>query len=81
MDQERLWDKVLRVVREHPGRVVGTALGLLLGLCLIWLGFWKTLVISLLTVVGYSIGKWTDDEGKGLREFLEEKLPGRPDFH
>lgn len=81
MDQESLRDRVLSIVREHPGRVVGTALGLLVGLCLIWLGLWRTLVLTLLTAIGYSIGKWTDDEGKGLREFLEEKLPGRPDFH
>jgi len=47
----------------------------------VWLGLWRTLVLVLATGIGYSIGKWTDDEGKGLREFLEEKLPGRPDFH
>ncbi len=81
MDQEGFRDRVLRVLREHPGRVLGTAIGFLTGICLIWLGLWRTLVLSLLTSIGYSIGKWTDDEGKGLREFLEEKLPGRPDFH
>ncbi|MGE5580388.1 MAG: DUF2273 domain-containing protein [Bacillota bacterium] len=81
MDQESFRDKILSIIRENPGRAVGTFLGLLSGVCLIWLGLWKTLVISLLTTIGYSIGKWTDDEGKGLREFLEEKLPGRPDFH
>jgi len=81
VDQESFRDKILSLIRENPGRTVGTVLGLLLGVCLIWLGLWKTLVISVLTAIGYSIGKWTDDEGKGLREFLEEKLPGRPDFH
>jgi uncharacterized membrane protein len=81
LDQERFWDKALRILRDHPGRVLGTTLGLLMGVCLIWLGLWRTLVISVLTAIGYSIGKWTDEEGKGLREFLEEKLPGRPDFH
>jgi uncharacterized membrane protein len=79
--QEGFWDALRRGVREHPGRAVGTAIGVLLGICLIWLGLWRTLVLAALTLVGYSIGKWTDDEGKGLREFLEEKLPGRPDFH
>lgn len=81
MDQESLRGRLLRAIRENPGRSVGTLLGLLTGVCLIWLGLWKTLVLSLLTAIGYSIGKWTDEEGKGLREFLEEKLPGRPDFH
>lgn len=81
MDQESLRGRLLGAIRENPGRSVGTLLGLLTGVCLIWLGLWKTLVLSLLTAIGYSIGKWTDEEGKGLREFLEEKLPGRPDFH
>jgi uncharacterized membrane protein len=81
VDQESLRGRLLRAIRENPGRSVGTLLGLLTGVCLIWLGLWKTLVLSLLTAIGYSIGKWTDEEGKGLREFLEEKLPGRPDFH
>lgn len=75
------WERILQFAREHPGRVVGTAAGLMCGVCFVWLGLWKTLVLGILTLLGYSIGKWTDDEGKGIKEFLEEKLPGRPDFH
>jgi len=81
MERENFRENIRRLVREHPGRALGTVLGFLVGICLITIGLWKTLVLSVLTAVGYSIGKWTDDEGKGLREFLAEKLPGRPDFH
>jgi uncharacterized membrane protein len=81
LERDGFWDRVLRFARERPGRVLGTAVGVLTGVCLIWLGLWRTLVLVLFTSIGYSIGKWSDDEGKGLREFLEEKLPGRPDFH
>lgn len=81
MDREGFWDRIVLFIRQHPGRVIGTVVGLLSGVSLIWLGLWRTLVLGLLTTIGYSIGKWSDDEGKGLREFLEEKLPGRPDFH
>ncbi|MGI6642707.1 MAG: DUF2273 domain-containing protein [Bacillota bacterium] len=70
----------IRYVKEHPGRVCGTAVGLLIGLSLIYLGFWRTLILSLATFIGNAIGKWTDDEGKGLKEFLEETFPGKPDF-
>jgi len=73
--------KALDYIKEYPGRSLGTFLGFLTGLSLIVLGFWKTLVLGLATWLGYFIGKWSDDEGKGLREFLEERLPGRPDFH
>ncbi|HHW17923.1 MAG TPA: DUF2273 domain-containing protein [Firmicutes bacterium] len=74
-------DRIMAYVREHPGKSLGTFLGFLFGVALITLGFWKTLVLGLATWLGYAIGKWSDDEGKGLKEFLEEKLPGRPDFH
>ena len=81
MERDDFWGRVLASLREHPGRALGTALGLITGICFVWLGLWRTLVLVFFTAIGYSIGKWTDDEGKGLREFLEEKLPGRPDFH
>lgn len=81
MERGGFFETCVAFAREHPGRVFGTVIGFLLGACLIWLGLWRTLVLGTLTVIGYSMGKWTDDEGKGLREFLEEKLPGRPDFH
>lgn len=77
----QIWERVLQFARQHPGRVIGTTLGLSCGICFVWLGLWKTLILVLLTMLGYSIGKWTDEEGKGIKEFLEEKLPGRPDFH
>jgi uncharacterized membrane protein len=77
----QVWERVLQYIREHPGRAIGTGLGLLCGVCLISLGLWKTLVLGTLTFLGYYIGKWIDDEGRSIREFLEEKLPGRPDFH
>ncbi len=78
--EEGFLNGAIRYVREHPGRVCGTAVGLLVGLSLIWLGFWRTLILSLATFVGNAIGKWTDNEGKGLKEFLEDRFPGNPYF-
>lgn len=78
MDHRVLVDSALRYIRDHPGRVLGTILGLLVGVSLLWLGFWRTLVLGFCAIVGYAIGNWSDHEGKGFREFLEEKLPGGP---
>jgi uncharacterized membrane protein len=72
---------VKNFIAEHPGMFWGTLLGFLFGILLITIGFWRTLILGLMTGIGYAIGKWMDDEGKGLKEFLEEKLPGRPYFH
>ena len=79
--EDGLLSEMVSWVREHPGRALGTLIGFGTGLSLIFLGVWKTLVIGIATWLGYSIGKWTDDEGKGIREYLEERLPGRPYFH
>ncbi len=79
--EDGLLNRVVAWARENPGRALGTLAGFATGLSLIWLGFWKTLVVGVATWLGYSIGKWTDDEGKGIREFLEERVPGRPYFH
>ncbi len=79
--EDGLLDKVQVWIKMNPGRALGTLFGLCTGLSLIFLGIWKTLVVGIATWLGHSIGKWTDDEGKGIREFLEERLPGRPYFH
>ena len=72
-------EEVLQYLRNHPKRVIGTALGLVSGVCLVMVGFWKTVVIALMCALGYYAGKCAD-ERKGWKELLDEKLPGRPDF-
>lgn len=78
MDDQGAVKRALQFAREHPGRVIGTTIGLLVGISLLCLGFWRTLVLGLSTVIGYAIGNWSDYEGKGFKEFLEERLPGKP---
>ena len=78
--EDRLLNIIVAWVREHPGRALGTLIGFATGLSLIFLGVWKTLVIALATWLGYPIGKWTDDEGTGIREYLDERLRGSRNF-
>ncbi len=78
---EGLLDRFIAWIKENPGRALGTSAGFAIGLSLILFGFWRTLVVGTATWIGYSIGKWIDDEGKGIREFFEERVPGRPYFH
>ena len=47
MEDEKLLDRVLAWARENPGRALGTLIGFLIGLSLISLGFWKTLVVGI----------------------------------
>ena len=46
---------------NHPGKLIGTSLGLFLGLLMVTFGFWRTLVLVLFAVVGFVLGKRQDD--------------------
>lgn len=55
---------LLRLLDEHPGKLMGTVLGFLLGLLVVLLGFWKTLVLFLFVLIGFILGKRQDDHKK-----------------
>ncbi len=48
-------------VNENPGKTVGAASGLVLGVLILTFGFWKTVVIILFIILGFIIGKMIDD--------------------
>lgn len=54
----------LRLLDEHPGKLLGTLGGFLLGLLVVTLGFWKTLVLFLFVGMGFLLGKSQDDQKK-----------------
>ncbi|HZK85418.1 MAG TPA: DUF2273 domain-containing protein [Desulfosporosinus sp.] len=48
-------------IDSHPGKLFGTSIGLLLGLLMVTLGFWRTLILALFAVLGFVLGKRQDD--------------------
>ncbi len=46
---------------SNPGKVLGAVIGFLLGLLIFTLGIIKTLIIAVLVLVGFFIGKSRDD--------------------
>jgi uncharacterized membrane protein len=48
---------------NHRGKLLGLALGLLIGLLIISFGFWKSLLVVLCVVIGYFLGKHIDEGG------------------
>ena len=46
---------------NHPGKLIGTSIGLVLGLLMVTLGFWRTVVLVLFTILGFTLGKRQDD--------------------
>lgn len=55
---------------EHPGKLIGTALGFLLGLFVVLLGFWRALVIAIFVGAGFFLGK-RKDENLGLLSWVD----------
>lgn len=55
---------MLRLLDEHPGKLIGTILGFVLGLFVVLLGFWKTLVVFAFVALGFFLGKRQDDHKK-----------------
>ena len=56
---------------NHPGKLFGTSAGFLLGLLLVTLGFWMTLVLALFATLGFILGKRQDDR-KDISTWLEK---------
>lgn len=47
-------------VRPYTGRILITLLGFVVAVLFLTLGFWRTILIVALCVIGYSVGKWAD---------------------
>lgn len=60
-------------IDNHPGKFIGTAIGLILGLLIVILGFWQTLVIVLFATVGFILGKRQDDH-KDISTWLDRNF-------
>ena len=54
--------------------MLGTMFGLLLGLLYLLFGFWRMLIVALLVLGGYYLGKKADERER-LRDVLARILP------
>ena len=60
-------------VRPYAGRIVLTGLGFISAVLFMTLGFWRTLLLLILTAIGFLLGKWED----GALDLGRIPLPGR----
>ncbi len=49
-------------INANPGKAVGGAIGFILGLLFLTIGFVKTLLVLILVIIGFVIGKMIDDD-------------------
>jgi len=56
------FDQIAGWIRENPGKTIGAAVGFVIGILFFTLGWWKTLIIAVLVLIGFFIGKSRDDD-------------------
>jgi len=68
-------EKILTYYNEHRGEINGAAIGFLLAVLILVLGFFRVLFIAILTGVGYYIGKRLHEDKDYLKNLLDRVLP------
>lgn len=61
----------LKFLFSNFGKFLGIILGLIVALCLLFLGIWKTLFIVAIVILGFIIGKWYD-EGFSIKKIIKD---------
>ena len=66
-------DKLMSFFITHQGKIIGTLIGFFIGIFLLTLGFFKTLILSLCIMIGYYLGKKIDNK-EDIIQFIERLL-------
>ncbi|HHY97300.1 MAG TPA: DUF2273 domain-containing protein [Firmicutes bacterium] len=70
--KEELW----RILSEHPGKVLGGFFGFIIGIVVIFFGWFDAISLAICVGTGYFIGRQVDRR-ETLKEFLDRVLPPR----
>lgn len=62
---------IIEITTANPGKVLGTVLGLLIGILFVVIGFWRTVLIVGCAVVGFIIGNYRD-RGIDFRRLIKK---------
>ena len=66
--------KILKKMDDNGKRSIGAFLGILIGVIILVIGFFKTLFIFICAVIGYILGGISWDKAK-IKDWLERNLP------
>jgi uncharacterized membrane protein len=61
----------LKFIFSNFGKLLGLISGLIIALCLLFLGIWKTLFIIALVILGFILGKLYD-EGFSFKKIVKD---------
>ncbi|HHV63053.1 MAG TPA: DUF2273 domain-containing protein [Firmicutes bacterium] len=66
--------ELIRILIEHRGKVCGTFFGFIVGIIVIFYGWFDAISFAVCVIAGYLLGKQVDKK-ESLREFFERVLP------
>lgn len=64
-------EKLILIFENNSGKIIGSLIGLILAIFILILGLFKTLLIVILTGIGFFIG-YKMDRGESVIEFLKK---------
>lgn len=67
-------EKLFEYYNGHKGEVIGAGIGLLFGLCVLFLGFIKIIFIAICVFAGYHLGKMVFRDKNYLRNVADKIL-------
>jgi len=76
MDKEYFKQELENYIYRHPKRTLGALLGLLVGILILAIGFFKTLLLVVTTLIGYYLGSRFSLE-EDLKELILKIIPER----
>ena len=78
MNKKDFYEDFMIFFREHKGKIIGGLSGFLAGILFLIIGFFKTLLLIICTLIGYYLGSRWDIEGD-IKKLLNKILP--PGLH
>ena len=78
MEKNELYEEFLKIFKNSKGKIIGALIGFLAGILFLLIGFFKTLLLIICTVIGLYLGSRWDIEGD-IKRILNKILP--PGMH
>ncbi len=67
--------RIYKFYRSHFYATNGALLGLIVGISLVWIGLFKTIILCACVAVGFIIGRQLQKDKSFFRELLDKIIP------
>ncbi|MGM0603328.1 MAG: DUF2273 domain-containing protein [Bacillota bacterium] len=76
MDKKDFYDNLYQFYFNNQSKVIGALIGFLIGVLILSIGFFKTLLILITTVLGYAVGsRWNIEDD--IKTLIDKAIPER----